>query len=560
MLKNISLQKKLMLVMGVLILISMIIGGLISYDVVRLESTLASVEKAQNARNQVLAFERNVSESHINLSEFVNSGDLSKRDQYEKIWSGLEQMQTALSETVSAVSPDMQGKLVEVYGHLGKWEEQIVARQLLYMRAPNTVDLARLYEASEENARIWDDIEGGLGHVTQSLDTIMAQKTSEQHEIMTATRLTVMIGNILTVAAAVIASIFLVRTISKPLAELVAVTGRLVKKDWSVRITGTDRKDEVGQMANALLLFRDNGQENERLQEVQKLEDAKRLERAQRIEALVAGFRDDSAQTTSALEKATTDMKSASVSMTQIAAETSNLSSRVARAANDTGSNVQSVSAATEELTASINEISEQLNKTSQQAVSAQRAAETAVTQMQTLEASVNDIGNVIQIITDIAEQTNLLALNATIESARAGEAGKGFAVVANEVKTLANETGKATEQVRHQIEEMQRQTSKAVDMIENISKVIEELTAASSSIAVAMEEQTSATQEISRNVSEAAMGTDEVVNSINQVNLATEETGSTAAKVSAVSEELSSRSDTLKSSIRTFIEAIKAA
>lgn len=546
--------------MSVLIAINLGISGYIFYNVMHLERSVERVDTVQSARNAVLAFNSSVLDAHKNFSEFINSGDLYKRERYKEIWEKLEGIENELYEIVAAIDKSFLPELEQLYSNLNQWEEEIAAKQLSYMLSPLSVDLARLYEASEENAQIWSGINQNIQHVIAFLDREMADKTAQQHALMKMTSLAVIIGSAMIFIGAVLTSIFLVQTISKPLSELVSVTSRLIDKDWGVHITGVEREDEIGQMANALLLFRDSGKENERLQELQKQEDAKRLERAQRIEALVAQFREDSMQTTAALEQATVDMKRASESMTHIAAETSNLSSRVAQAANETGMNVQSVSAATEELTASINEISRQLNHTNHQAQSAQGVAQSAVEKMKLLENSVGSIGNVIQIISDIAEQTNLLALNATIESARAGEAGKGFAVVAHEVKNLANETASATDQVRVQIENMQQQTNDAVSMIEDIFNAIDELTASSGSIAAAMEEQTSATKEISRNVSEAAVGTDTVAESISHVNAATEETGDTASKVAGVSDELSARSHKLKDSIKVFIESIKAA
>jgi methyl-accepting chemotaxis protein len=560
MLKNISIQKKLLLAMGSFILINMLIGAFTSYNVNLLKMNVERVESVQEAHGALLKFSRNIESAHSNLLEFFNSGDLGQRAEYQAIWDQVRTEKGALKETVIAIDDGLKGPLDKLYENLAQWHENIVSKQLVYMQSPMTVDMARLYEASEDNASIWHSINEQMEFIKADFDTEVKENSMQQRATMRNTFIVIALASVLTLISAIIASVFLVQTISKPLGRLVSVTSKLVEKDWGVQIEGTDRKDEIGQMATALLLFRDNGVEADRLMELQQEEDEKRLKRAQQIEELAAQFREDSSKTTEALEQATVDMKNASDSMTHIAAETSNLSARVAQAAGDTGSNVQSVSAATEELTASINEISEQLNRTSLQARSAQDAAQTAVDKMQTLEGSVNNVGSVIQIISDIAEQTNLLALNATIESARAGEAGKGFAVVANEVKSLANETAKATEQVRVQIEDMQRQTEEAVSMIQNISDVIEELTTASGSIAVAMEEQTTATQEISRNVFEAAAGTDEVVNSINQVNVATEETGSTAAKVTEVSNELSDRSRALKESIRTFIDAIRAA
>ena len=110
-------------------------------------------------------------------------------------------------------------------------------------------------------------------------------------------------------------------------------------------------------------------------------------------------------------------------------------------------------------------------------------------------------------LITSIASQTNLLALNATIEAARAGDAGKGFAVVASEVKSLANQTGKATEQIGGQITQIQAATREAVEAIRGIAATIEEVSAIAATIAAAVEQQGAATSEISRNVKQTATG-----------------------------------------------------
>jgi methyl-accepting chemotaxis protein len=201
-----------------------------------------------------------------------------------------------------------------------------------------------------------------------------------------------------------------------------------------------------------------------------------------------------------------------------------------------------------------------QLSNSNQKTLQARVAAENAVEKMKTLAGVAKEIGNVIQLITDIAEQTNLLALNATIESARAGEAGKGFAVVANEVKDLAGQTARATDQIRSQVQAMQSETREAVSMIENISRVIEELNIASSSIASAMEEQSSATQEISRNVNQAAEGTNDVVRNISDVSSSVGTVGQTSGTVNNVSEELARRSEVLKNDVHEFIQNIRAA
>ncbi len=560
MLKNTSLKNKLIIVLSILISINVIVGGYILFNTVLLNKKVALVDTIQISLDHMFELEEQVNLAHSNITDFVNLGNLDHKNSSEENWDGVPEKEKQAYESLQKVDKQSMEQLKIAIDSAEKWHDEIAKKQIKLMQSPQTVDMARLLEASEANINLWNNIHSNLATITKKLTQRVREAEISQKNLMNLTTYAVAIGVLLTVIGAIVAAFFLIQVVARPLNELVVVTTKLVQKEWDVKIDKTDQKDEIGQMANALLLFKDNGIENERLQEAQQQEDAARLARAKRIEELVGQFQNDSEDTTGALDQATHDMKTTSDMMNQIAHQTSQLSAEATAAANNTGINVQGVSAATEELTASIHGIHQQLNKTNEQASTARKTAETSVEKMAILEESVNDIVSVIDIITDIAEQTNLLALNATIESARAGEAGKGFAVVASEVKNLANETAKATEDVRQKIELMQSHTRDSVESIKTISSLIDDLSVAANSIAETMEEQTSATQEISKNAGEAASGTNQVVSNINQVNLATDETGTTAKKVNDVAEQLSTRSDQLKSSIRTFIEQIKAA
>ena len=558
MFNNMTIQTKLLSSLALIIAISIISGGVSNISISKANKNLASMQEVAAAEDAVSELSAAVNVNREALAAFISSGDLEKKAEYENSKSDI-------AEKIAAVQKSLEdAALLEKIDHIievqARWENDIATKQVELMRSPYTVDLARVIESSEANEKIWNEINADFVASGATLTEKTDQETAKLQSVMKATGVTSLVSSFMTVLTILAVSVFIIFQISRPLKELVNVTNRLVKKDWEVEISGTGRGDEIGQMASALVLFRDNGIENEKLVEIQKVEDEKRLTRAQNIEKMVDDFRKEASEVTNALEQATQEMSSSSVTMSDIAENTNKLSEEVSHSAQSAGNNVNNVASASEELTASIQEISKQLTGTNEQAIDAKQLSEHTVQKMQILENSANEISSVIEIISEIAEQTNLLALNATIEAARAGEAGKGFAVVASEVKSLANETAKATEQVQAQIERIQTDTHEASSFIERISQSIENLTQNMSTIAAAMEEQTSATQEISRNVSEASSGTSRVVANINDVSNATRQTQETSDNVSQVAGELSKKSDSLKQSIQTFISNIQAA
>ena len=558
MLNNVSIQVKLLASFGIILLISLIVGSFTILSVMKTNNALTVVDQIALTENHFVRLQDRTNQAHNHLAQFLSSGDLSKKTAYE---ADMEALPELFENVRSSTENEELIKHINAFEkRLNHWSETIASAQIKYMRSPSTVDLARLLEASEENAQIWEELHNEFLASVQILEETAAEEQRALDAIMAQTNIVSIVGLVLTLLAIGGASAFVILMVSRPLQQLVGSTNALVNKEWNTDINGAERGDEIGQMANALLLFRDNGVENEKLMAAQKAEDEKRLSRARAIEQLVDSFRQESSEVTTALEDATSKMSTSSITMSSIANDTNKLSEEVSQSAQSAGTNVNNVSAATEELTASIQEISKQLSSTNKMALDAKGISGNTVEKMKVLETSASEIGSVIEIISDIAEQTNLLALNATIEAARAGEAGKGFAVVASEVKNLANETAKATEQVVTQIDRIQGDTTEAVNFIEQISQSIEELTQNMTAIAAAMEEQTSATQEISRNVSEASQGTSTVVQNIGNVSDATRKTQETSKSVNDIADELSERSEKLKESINAFLTNIQAA
>ena len=351
------------------------------------------------------------------------------------------------------------------------------------------------------------------------------------------------------------------RSIDRPIGAMTKAMGRLADQDLEAEVPARDRGDEVGRMAAAVQIFKDNAVQMRRLQaEQEEQRESAEQEKRELMHRLAADFEGKLGHVVGSVATAATEMQSAATSMSSIAEETSGQATTVAAASEEASANVQTVAAASEELAASIREIGGQVTQSSEISGDALNRSGGALGQIRTLSGEVEQIGEVVQLITSIAEQTNLLALNATIEAARAGDAGKGFAVVASEVKTLANQTAKATEEIAAKIAAVQTSTQASVTAIEGVAGTIEKINEIAATIASAVEEQTAATGEIARNVQEASSGTQQVSSVIGGVTQAAGEAGAAAQQVLQSSGQLSEQSEVLSREVAGFIEQIRAA
>ena len=370
---------------------------------------------------------------------------------------------------------------------------------------------------------------------------------------------TIAISLVLLAATIVLATV-IVRSIVRPLGRMTSNMNLLADGDKSIDIVGTDQKDEIGAMARALLVFKENAIEADRLAAERAEEQEAKAQRAASIEKTSTDFEKSASGMLDSVASATTELRATAESMSATAEETNNQAQTVAASSERTAANVQSVASASEQLSTSIREIGEQVAQSTEISRQATDQAERASQTVEGLAGAAQKIGDVVNLIQDIAEQTNLLALNATIEAARAGEMGKGFAVVASEVKSLANQTAKATEEIAQQIGSMQKVTGDTVEAITGIRTIIDRISENATGIATAVEEQNAATGEISRNTQEVASGTQEVTANICGVRQAAEETGSAAAEVLGATRELSEQSEFLRQQVRQFLEALKIA
>ena len=359
----------------------------------------------------------------------------------------------------------------------------------------------------------------------------------------------------------IVAGIGLIRSISRPITGLTAAMRRLAERDLSTSIPGTRRSDEIGVMAAAVQVFKDNMVKADELatrQERMKVDAVH--DRQVAMHNLADSFETKVGHLVGMVASSSTELESTAKSMTGTANQTNQKATTVAAAAEQASVGVQTVASTAEQLSSSIGEISRQVAQSAEMAGKAVTSAQHTDTIVRALAEGADKIGNVVGLISNIAGQTNLLALNATIEAARAGDAGKGFAVVASEVKSLASQTARATEEIGTQIGQIQAATLEAVEAIRSITITIGEVSVIATTIAAAVEEQGAATAEIARSVNQTSRATQAVTLNIGGVSMAANDTGTAAEQVLSAAGDLSRQAEQLSSEVRTFMAGVRGA
>jgi len=378
-----------------------------------------------------------------------------------------------------------------------------------------------------------------------------AQKLTDRIRFLTLA--TLITGVLLAIAIAAMTG----RLLSRPITALTRAMGKLANGDTASVIPGVERADEIGAMARAVEIFRDNAIERGRLEAAATADEARRVARQHRVETLIDGFRTNVRGMLDALTDQAARMQATAAQLTGVAQQSLERADEATGASREAAANVSTVAASAEELAASIDEIASRVTASMGVVGMASEHAAASNARVSSLAEAATRIGNVVSLINTIAEQTDLLALNATIEAARAGEAGKGFAVVAAEVKQLATQTAQATQDIASRIDEIQLSTTEAVTAIREIGKSMRDVTEFTNSIAAAVEEQGMATSEISRNAQGAASGASQVVQSMAALTEVANDANAAAQEVASVACDVSSANGSLAVTVEAFLNDV---
>ncbi len=554
---DLPIGRKIAAAFGLLVAIMVVSGGLTFYQLSRASDAAKEVDRVGSLLALLDLMQGEAVGQSASIKELLLSGDRSAIDRFN---ASAESFDASAQTLLSALSEGSEAlPLVRRYVAVNQEWRDTAAKQINLMRQPLTVDEARIMESNGAGRTYVASMTAIFDELSAMGQAIMDDARASQDRVFLTVDISAAASAALGIIVAALAYFTLTGGIATPIREMTGVMGEMAAGRHGVTVPGAGRGDEVGHMAAAVEVFRQNMVENERLQAEAAAKQQAELDRAQALRAITQAFESDAQSMTEAVAAAATELEGTAQSLSTIAEQSTQRATAVATASEETSANVQTVATASTELSSSISEISHQVSNANHLATSALTDAESTQGEVRALDEAVQRIGTVVTLIQEIAEQTNLLALNATIESARAGDAGKGFAVVASEVKNLAGQTGKATEEIASQIQAVQDRTRTAVDAIAQIVTRVHDVQEVAAAVAAAVEEQDSATKEISRNVEEVANAANQVNMNISGVREAAAETGESSNEVLVTARGLSGQAEGLKTRVETFLRDVRS-
>lgn len=494
----------------------------------------------------------------VDAAHKARAGSFTMQESNKAMVAALAEIDKLWKEYEAGVQNPAERKIIKEAAEALKHSRDATVR-LIELTAAG--DKAKLVDYIEKS--MYPQIDPGTEQIGKLIEFQLEEAKGKYEE---AQKQAAWLGNILTAISAIsilccIMTIgYVILRVSKPMNASIASLNQLADGKLDFDISGAERPDELGDIARAMLKFKENSLERRRLEAAAAKDQEVRLTRTANVERIIHEFESATIGIISTVATASAELEASAKMMLEVAETASEQSSIVASSSHEASQSVQVLAATGDELASSISEIGRQAEQSSGYASAAAKRAHEADETVKKLNEAGKAIVEVIDLIKSIAGQTNLLALNATIEAARAGESGRGFAVVAAEVKELANQTTRATDVIAEHVSAIQSASADSITAMGDVTSMIHQINQVAASIAAAVSEQNAATQGIAENVQQVAQGTEHASQSISVVNEAAANTGAAASQVLSASEELAKQSQLMRDKVDWFLHAVRAA